>query len=26
VLDYPLSDHLPITMDVALPDGVQLIG
>lgn len=24
VLDYPLSDHLPIAMDVSLPDGVLL--
>lgn len=26
VVDYPLSDHLPISMTVALPDGVQLAG
>lgn len=25
VLDYPLSDHLPLTMKVALPEGVQLV-
>lgn len=25
VLDYALSDHLPISMDVALPDGVHLL-
>jgi endonuclease/exonuclease/phosphatase family metal-dependent hydrolase len=24
VLDYPLSDHLPISMEVALPDSVDL--
>jgi endonuclease/exonuclease/phosphatase family metal-dependent hydrolase len=24
VLNYPLSDHLPISMQVVLPDGVQL--
>jgi len=24
VLNYPLSDHLPIAMEVALPDGVDL--
>ncbi|WP_440996648.1 endonuclease/exonuclease/phosphatase family protein [Arhodomonas sp. SL1] len=26
VLDYPLSDHLPITMEVSLPDDVVLVG
>jgi endonuclease/exonuclease/phosphatase family metal-dependent hydrolase len=25
VLDYPLSDHLPVTMNIVLPDEVQLI-
>ena len=24
VLDYPLSDHLPISLEVAIPDGLQL--
>jgi len=24
VLDYPLSDHLPLSMKVALPEGVEL--
>jgi endonuclease/exonuclease/phosphatase family metal-dependent hydrolase len=24
VLDYPLSDHLPISMEVVLPDSVEL--
>lgn len=24
VLDYPLSDHLPVTMQIKLPDSVQL--
>jgi len=26
VLDYPLSDHLPISMEVTLPDSVRLHG
>ncbi|HFD79480.1 MAG TPA: EEP domain-containing protein [Gammaproteobacteria bacterium] len=26
VLDYPLSDHLPISMEVVLPDSVELNG
>ncbi|ABI58189.1 endonuclease/exonuclease/phosphatase family protein [Alkalilimnicola ehrlichii MLHE-1] len=26
VLDYPLSDHLPITMDISLPEGIELVG
>lgn len=25
VLDYPLSDHLPVSMQVALPDGMVLL-
>jgi len=25
VIDYPLSDHLPLSMKVALPDGVSLV-
>ena len=25
VLDYPLSDHLPVTMHVTLPDDIQLV-
>lgn len=25
VLDYPMSDHLPLSMDVVLPDGVELV-
>jgi endonuclease/exonuclease/phosphatase family metal-dependent hydrolase len=24
VLDYPLSDHLPISLEVALPGGLAL--
>jgi endonuclease/exonuclease/phosphatase family metal-dependent hydrolase len=24
VLDYPLSDHLPLSMTIALPEGVQV--
>ena len=24
VLDYPLSDHLPISMEVVLPESVEL--
>ena len=24
VLDYPLSDHLPISMEVVLPPGIEL--
>jgi len=26
VLNYPLSDHLPIAMEVSLPDGIELEG
>lgn len=26
VLDYPLSDHLPVTMQIALPNDVKLAG
>jgi len=26
VLDYPFSDHLPLSMKVALPQGIQLAG
>lgn len=25
VLDYPLSDHLPVTMQIALPEDIQLV-
>ena len=25
VVDYPLSDHLPISMTIALPDGVRVV-
>jgi len=25
VVDYPLSDHLPLSMTIALPDGVSLV-
>jgi endonuclease/exonuclease/phosphatase family metal-dependent hydrolase len=26
VVDYPLSDHLPLSMRIALPEGVEILG
>jgi endonuclease/exonuclease/phosphatase family metal-dependent hydrolase len=26
VLDYPMSDHLPVSMEIRLPQGVGILG